>query len=118
MDLIMHLKTMKSGYLILFFAISAIIGLYIASRENYLLFHTIVKLVSIIIAGPSYPILVISGFGTTETISNLTNLGCSFLEKPFSPEEFLGVVKALLYKSCRFKLFREGSVGKKNSTCR
>jgi hypothetical protein len=116
MDLIMYLKTVKSRYPILFFATSAIIGSYIASREKYLLFHTIVELVNIIIASHSYPILVISGFGTTETISNLTNMGCSFLEKPFSPEEFLGVVKALLSNSCRFKLFREGSFGKKNST--
>lgn len=59
---------------------------------------------------PDMPIVVMSGYPTPETISDVLNLGASqFIPKPFRPDELIKTIRPVLQKILAKKSFPTGA---------
>ena len=59
---------------------------------------------------PDMPIIVMSGYPTPETISDVLNLGASqFIPKPFRPDELIKAIRPVLQKILSKKSFPTGA---------
>ena len=59
---------------------------------------------------PDMPIIVMSGYPTPETISDVLNLGASqFIPKPFRPDELIKTIRPVLQKIRSKKSFPTGA---------
>jgi len=61
---------------------------------------------------PEIPIIVMSGYPTPETISDVIRLGAiQFIPKPFKPDEFMKSIKEVIRKTGLKKSFPTGAGG-------
>jgi DNA-binding NtrC family response regulator len=61
---------------------------------------------------PDIPIIVMSGYPTPETISDVLKLGAiQFIPKPFKPDEFMKSIKQVIQKMSLKKSFPTGAGG-------
>jgi DNA-binding NtrC family response regulator len=59
---------------------------------------------------PDMPIIVMSGYPTPETISDVLNLGATqFIPKPFRPDELIKTIRPVLQKILSKKSFPTGA---------
>jgi len=59
---------------------------------------------------PDMPIIVMSGYPTPETISDVLNLGASqFIPKPFRPDELIKTIRPVLQKILSKRSFPTGA---------
>ncbi len=59
---------------------------------------------------PDMPIIVMSGYPTPETISDVLNLGATqFIPKPFRPDELMKTIRPVLQKILSKKSFPTGA---------
>jgi DNA-binding NtrC family response regulator len=61
---------------------------------------------------PDIPIVVMSGYPTSETIADVTQLGAiQFIPKPFRPDEFMKIMRRVIQKMPIKQIFPTGAGG-------
>jgi DNA-binding NtrC family response regulator len=61
---------------------------------------------------PDIPIVVMSGYPTSETIADVTQLGAiQFIPKPFRPDEFMKIMRRVIQKMPMKQSFPTGAGG-------